>query len=692
MAYNVFVFATCILYVGIASGNPTYIVGDTPEATHYVAKNSDIYGIVQPLLNSGNVTVVIAPGLYLSSYQFVLYNNTHLSGYGMDVSILKLSDWAPKFNVSGFVRTTLTSNITVSHLTLDGNKYNQHVSNDTSIEHKAAPEYGRYGLFTEGSLNVTFDSVHVTDFQAYGFDPHGKKSMGVWGDPLTIKNCKASFNDWDGFTLDQSLNIYVTNCTSFENGRHGFNVVTGSRYTIIENCTSIDDGHYYPSGTGCGIMIQNNQNFGTHSAIFRDNIITNAKKAGICTNGVYNVSMTNNTVRAQTCVRIEATNNSAITGTTCVDSPKKIYIDTLSINITLSGTSYISSASLNQTQTSSTASEIVIGYSDQATLKITESTSIHASFQHALDTLKIRGGGTLRIEAGLYLLSSYIDIGANTSMIGAGMNSTILRLVDNAAPWWKEGTGFKKSGFVRALRQDNLVFAHFTVDGNRVNQLNDTYSSYGRYGFYTEACDNVLVDSMAVINFQGYGFDPHGVKEGLEYSKNLTIVNSYSANNAWDGFTIDQSIEVLLRNNTSVGNGRHGYNIVTGTKNITIVNNTASGNGFWYYSGSKGCGMMIQNNLDYDTRGAVIVNNTIINSSDAGVCMNEVDDLTVTNNYIDLSSTRTCMKLRNVTFAEVINNTCVRATRGITVTTCMNVTLLNNVIVPITGRKMLKFY
>lgn len=684
--------ATCILYITIASGNPTYpsyIVGDTPEATHYASKNTDIHSIVQPLLNGGNVKVIIAPGLYLSSVQFVLYNNTHLSGYGMDVSILKLSDWAPKFNVSGFVRTTLTANITVSHLTLDGNKYHQHVSNDTTVEHKDSPEYGRYGLFTEGSLNVTFDNVHVTDFQAYGFDPHGKKSMSIWGDPLIIKNCKASFNDWDGFTLDQSLNIHVTNCTSFDNGRHGFNVVTGSRYTIIENCTSIDDGHYFPSGSGCGIMIQNNQNFGTHSAIFRDNIIVNAKKAGICTNGVYNVSMVNNSIHSQTCVRIERTNNTVVQDTTCVNSPKKIIVDTQSRNISLVNVIY---TSVNTNPLVSMSSELIVGYSDQATFKITESTNTHASFQHALDTLKIRGGGTLRIEAGVYLLTSYIEIGANTSMIGAGMNSTILRLVNNAAPWWREGTGFKRSGFVRAVRQHNLVFAHFTVDGNRVNQLNDTYSSYGRYGFYTEACDNVFVDSMAVINFQGYGFDPHGIKEGFEYSKNLSIINSHAENNAWDGYTIDQSIEVLLRNNTSVGNGRHGYNIVTGTKNITLVNNTASGNGHWYYTGSRGCGMMIQNNLDFDTRGAVIVNNTIINSSDAGVCMNEVDDLVVLNNFVDLSSTRTCMKLRNVTFAEVINNRCVRATRGITVTTSSNVTLSNNVIVPITGRKMLKFF
>jgi hypothetical protein len=685
---SVALFLCVFVLTGFAQ-QPTYLVGDVPGATHYAPKNSDIHGIVQPLLNGGNVKVIIAPGLYLSSFQFVLYNNTHLTGYGMDVSILKLNDWAPKFNISGFVRTALTTNITVSHLTLDGNKYHQYISNDTTIEHKASQEYGRYGLFTEGSMHVTFDSVHVTDFQAYGFDPHGRKSLGIWGDPLTIKNCKSSFNDWDGFTLDQSLNIYVVNSTSFENGRHGFNVVTGSRYTIIENCTSIDDGHYFPTGSGCGIMIQNNQNFGTHSAIFRDNIIVNAKKAGICTNGVYNVSMVNNIVQSRTCVRIERTNNTVVQDTICVNSPRRITVDTLSMNISLMNTVY---TSVHPHLVTLIPTEFTIGYSNQATFKITESTNTHASFQHALDTLKIRGGGILRIEAGLYLLSSFIEIGANTSMIGAGMNNTILRLVNNAAPWWREGTGFRRSGFVRAVRQDNLVFAHFTLDGNRVNQKNDTYSSYGRYGFYTEVCANVFVNSLGVINFQGYGFDPHGFKRTLEYGKNLTIVNSHATNNAWDGYTIDQSIGVLLHNNTSTGNGRHGYNIVTGTKNITLANNTASGNGHWYFTGSRGCGMMIQNNLDFDTRGVAITGNTIVNSSDAGVCMNEVDDLVVMDNLVDLSSTRTCMRLRNVTFAEVINNRCVRATRGITVTTSTNVTLLNNVIVPITGRKMLGFF
>jgi parallel beta-helix repeat protein len=662
-----------------------YIVGEHPQATHYSAKNTDIYNLLQPLFKQiatyeNHSTIVIAKGTYYLSSNIEIGSNCHLTGYGIDNSILKLVDFATKFSKAGFIRSILTANVTISNITLDGNKHHQIIDEgDEDAVYANFESYGRYGIFTEGSTNVTFDAVKVTNFQYYGFDPHGQKKTLIYGNGLVIKNCIASHNTQDGYTLDQSLNILVTNCTSHDNGRHGFNVVTGSKYTVIENCTSINDGYYFSeTSSGCGVAIQNNQNFGTHSAVFRNMIIIDPKKAGVCMNGVYNIIVENNTITSRTCMRVESTNNTLIRNNTCINSSvtRRILVDTLSNNVSVSNTTYLTN---NNVQFSGIAQVIKVGYSTNAT-KVVTTENAYNIIQQALDTLRYNGGGILYIEEGIYNLDSYIEVGGNTSIIGAGMNKTILRLVDYASPWWIPGTGNKRSGFIRATYVHNLRFINFTIDGNRENQNNDTYSEYGRYGLYTEACNDVFVDGMAIKNFQGYGFDPHGVKATKTWSKNLTIINSYSGFNAWDGYTIDQSHNVILMNNTAESNGRHGFNIVTGSENVTMTNNYAIGNGFTYYMETRGCGFMIQNNLNYGTKNVNMTDNRIFNSSDAGVCATDVANIIISNNIINLTSVRSCIRVRNVNIGLITYNECLNASRGVLLTNSTVVNVFNNTI------------
>jgi parallel beta-helix repeat protein len=678
-------------YFGPGSG--VYIVGEHPQATHYSVKNTDIYGIIQPLLNELAVsdkhsTVVIAKGTYYLSSNIEIGSNCHLTGYGIDNSILKLVDFAAKFSHAGFIRSILTQNLTISNMTIDGNKHHQIIDDgDEDAVYANFQSYGRYGIFTEGSTNVTFDAVKVTNFQSYGFDPHGQKKTLTYGDGLVIKNCIASHNTRDGFTLDQSLKIHVFNCTSHDNGRHGFNVVTGSKYTIIENCTSNNDGYYFnESSSGCGITIQNNQNFGTHSAIFRNNTIVNPKKAGFCMNDVFNITVENNTVLSRTCMRVENTNSTSINNNTCINSSitRRVLVDASSYNVSVTNMKYITD---NNVKFSGLAKAITVGYSDNATVRITGDNA-YSVIQQSLDSLRYNGGGTLYIEEGVYLLESYVEVGGNTSVIGAGMNKTILRLVDNAAPWWIPNTGIKRSGFIRSTYVHNLRFVNFTIDGNRANQKQDKYSEYGRYGIYTEASNNVFIDGVAVKNFQGYGFDPHGVKATNTWSNVLTIVNSYSGFNGWDGYTIDQSRNVVLRNNIAEGNGRHGFNIVTGSVNITITNNSAIDNGFTYYLGTRGCGFMIQNNMNYGTKNVTATGNYVLNSSDAGFCATEVSNIVIRNNTINTTNVNTCIRIRNVTIGIVSENTCIEATRGVLSSLSSLVDVSNNIIVK-KNRKLL---
>jgi hypothetical protein len=260
-------------------------------------------------------TVLIGAGTYILKTQLLMNPQTHLQGSGMDITILKLADFATSWqqgtkSSAGFIRSHMIDDQQISHITLDGNKANQ----------RLADNYGRYGVFTEGAHRVLFDTVKIQDFQGYGFDPHGWKKGGpAYGDGLTILNCISKNNEWDGFTLDQTYNIFLSNNTAIDNGRHGYNVVTGSRNVIIKNNIALNNGFYDPhGGTGCGFMIQNNMGYGTGDAVFEENYVDQAMKAGFCTNGVFNISLTSNIIINSTlCAIINDTTDSNFTNNIC---------------------------------------------------------------------------------------------------------------------------------------------------------------------------------------------------------------------------------------------------------------------------------------------------------------------------------------------------------------------------------------
>lgn len=649
---------TCIM------GYETYTIGEHPNATHYVKQKTDVYNITQFLLdkitasnNGGRLT--FTNGTYILSQNIQLGNNTHLSGFGMHETILQLDDFAKKFITAGFVRTVRTNNILVSDITLDGNKHRQIIDGvdnnlPRNVSYNNSTRYGRYGLFTEGCYNVTFDKVKTMNFQGYGFDPHGQKKTNIYGNVLLIKNCLSTHNNWDGFTLDQTKNVYVVNCTARSNGRHGFNVVTGSNNVTLLNVTSFVDGYYFTTGSGCGIQVQNNQGYPTRNVVIINNTIIDPKKAGICLNGVSNIQIKGNRNYGKTCFRIENSSNVTINNNTCFNANTE-FIIRMSRDVKTNNT-------LNLTDILSTYSgqnlTITIGYSNKANLKVREDHDAYYVFQQAFDEIKANGKGKLIIEQGEYIVSSFLEVGDNVTVIGAGLNKTTLKLQDFARPWWIPGTGSKRSGFFRSTHCNNLRFYNLTLDGNKQKQNSDKYSKYGRFGFFTEACDNVYVDGMGIINFQGYGFDPHGIKATKTWSVNLTIINSYSGNNDWDGYTIDQSMNVLLANNEAFHNGRHGFNIVTGTYDIVIVNNTGIDNGYFYYHGNEGCGIAIQNNLKYRTRNAYVRNNTFTHSKDAGICLNDVVNVTLLANKVYRNNTTPCIKIFNVSASIISDNEC----------------------------------
>lgn len=284
------------------------------------------------------------------------------------------------------------------------------------------------------------------------------------------------------------------------------------------------------------------------------------------------------------------------------------------------------------------------------------------AIQDALNKVRAAGGGRVTIQQGVYLVNSNINMYSNTELVGEGMDKTIIRLQDFASPWKVNTTtraGLLRSVFRNEQKCENLYVAHLTLDGNKANQNQDLNSQYGRYGYFTEGCVNVYLDSVRVENFQGYGFDPHGWKKapgGALYGKNLTLVNCIANDNDWDGFTLDQTSGMFLRNNTAYNNGRHGFNIVTGSYDIYITDAFTLYNGYYYYKETSGCGITLQNNLQLGTNDIIIVNSTLAYDKKGGICTNDVFDVRIDN--VDVVTRRECYNFANSRSFIVTNNMC----------------------------------
>lgn len=282
----------------------------------------------------------------------------------------------------------------------------------------------------------------------------------------------------------------------------------------------------------------------------------------------------------------------------------------------------------------------------------TADTDYYQTIQDALNKVSADGGGTVLIDEGQYYLSKNVEMFSNTYLRGMGMNKTILKLADNASPWMTNDG--KNAGFIRSLECKDLKISDITLDGNKAKQGQSIPEQYGRFGIFTESCTNVTFDKVHIMNFQGYGFDPHGTKTPVRWAKGLTITNCVSENNDWDGYTIDQTTDVLIDNCIAKFNGRHGINIVTGSQNVVIRNNYLYDNGHYFEDIGGGCGIAVQNNLNFGTRNIKVTNNTVLLSDRGSICINGAMDTLVSNNYaINATS---CLQVsrgsKNITFQD----------------------------------------
>jgi Ca2+-binding RTX toxin-like protein len=219
------------------------------------------------------------------------------------------------------------------------------------------------------------------------------------------------------------------------------------------------------------------------------------------------------------------------------------------------------------------------------TIMIAETASAQdqtAAIQQALDAVADHAGGNVSLSAGTFLLvgtgkaaDGALRVGSETTLEGAGLGSTILKLADGAAGV----TGVVRTDSGRTLPDGTIDTTHnvtvrgLSIDGNAAHTTGATDGFYSGPKPGTAQFDtNITLDGVEIMNMSRYGFDPH------EGTKGLQLLNCVAHNNAYDGFTIDGCSDVTIVNALAYDNGRHGINIVTGSEHVSIVDSVSRDN------------------------------------------------------------------------------------------------------------------
>lgn len=229
----------------------------------------------------------------------------------MDRTFIKLKPRAKKFKYSGCIRTMHSKRISIIGLTQHGNRYKQSGSKKTL--------YGRYGFFSELSNFLFLKNFKVSYNNYYGFDPHGSKKH--WAYYLVLDSCAASHNGLDGFAIDQTYYASVLNGKAFNNDRHGFNVITGTRYCLLQGGYASKNGG--GTGVGYGYVVQNNGGYGTRDVIIRSSTSNFDHRGGFRLKEVRNVYIFNCKVFGKgVCYEISKTSNIVLKGNKCAAKRK----------------------------------------------------------------------------------------------------------------------------------------------------------------------------------------------------------------------------------------------------------------------------------------------------------------------------------------------------------------------------------
>jgi Ca2+-binding RTX toxin-like protein len=269
---------------------------------------------------------------------------------------------------------------------------------------------------------------------------------------------------------------------------------------------------------------------------------------------------------------------------------------------------------------------VTIDIADTAT-----SAQVRQAIQGALDAAAAAGQpASVTLSAGVFVIDGTgrpadggLRVGSNVTFAGTianGIKQSVIKLDDAHAG---AVTGIVRTANAPGVH--DVTIKNLVIQGNGTGNpaaVDGVYAGHapGRAPDPALAQRDIAIDNVEVSNCSRYGVDPH------EQIANLTIRNSTSFNNKLDGFTLDYVQGGLIENNLAHGNGRHGFNVVTGSHDLALKDNRALGNG--------ANGLVIQPPSQGDGRGLQSHNIAVsggeyAGNGESGIKINSATDITV---------------------------------------------------------------
>ncbi|HPT21136.1 MAG TPA: right-handed parallel beta-helix repeat-containing protein [Bacteroidales bacterium] len=266
------------------------------------------------------------------------------------------------------------------------------------------------------------------------------------------------------------------------------------------------------------------------------------------------------------------------------------------------------------------------------------------AIQIALDALKTRGGGTVKLNPGTYEITGPVRISDNTSLEGSG-KETVLRkcngfktgfIID--ADWGmmkavvKDVTGFKVGMGIELYDdrynqgwdvttavitdiEDNIIYFDNNTVHDYISSLNGTVTN-GFSVIEAVGVENVKISDLVVEGNKGNNSYINGCRGGGVYihkSKNCLIENVRVNDFNGDSFSWQITENITVRGCEASNGGGLGYHPGTGSDHTVIENCISHHN--------KGDGIF----LCWRVQNSIFRNNTIYGNGDNGISIGHKD-------------------------------------------------------------------
>ncbi|TFG43500.1 MAG: hypothetical protein E4H43_01620 [Bacteroidia bacterium] len=276
------------------------------------------------------------------------------------------------------------------------------------------------------------------------------------------------------------------------------------------------------------------------------------------------------------------------------------------------------------------------------------------AIQLALDAIKSRGGGTVKLNPGTYNFTGPVRLSDNTSLIGSG-SATILKKCDGFktsfiidADWGmlkavvKDPSGFKKGMGIQLYDSEHDQGWDVTTAVITDIQDNTIYFDNRTVNDYLASLNGTVTNSFSIIE----AVDAENVRIAdlvIEGSKNT---NEYINGCRGGGVYIHKSRNCIVENvKVNEFNGdTFSWQI---TENITLRGCEASnGNGLGFHPGTGSDHSIIENCISHHNKGdgiflcwrvqnGIFRNNTVYGNGDNGISIGHKDtDNTFENNHV----------------------------------------------------------